>query len=154
MDVRNKINNMLSSIAEPNKIHEINQQLENMEWFLNQFEKHGQFDPERVQVRGGWNIQEKNKTERQDDLDDITQARLVIARAALRLLQQGIPKLQAVCEQCLELAGKDAVRTVCTPVPKEGTDWQGNPYPLQAAELALPKGYETLGSKIKAAIGR
>jgi hypothetical protein len=153
MDVRNKINNTLNSIGESNQMHDLNQQLENIEWFFGQFEQHGQFEPERVPFRGGWNVEEKNNAQKKDESDDIAQSRLVIARAALRLLQQRIPQIQAVCERCLELAGKDAVRMVCTPVQREGTDWQGKPYPPTAPELTLPKGYEpTLASKIKSAV--
>jgi hypothetical protein len=150
---RGKLNNLITGIAGVNQIHDINQALQGLEWLFAEFDKRGQFVQGEPQRRGGWNIAEKNAAEKKDQSDEIVYARVIVAKAGLRLLQQAIPTLKQISERCLEIAGKDAVRLACTPTRMEGTDWQGNPYPQPAPEFTLPEGYDTLGSKIKSAIG-
>jgi hypothetical protein len=144
-EARVKLNNKISGIAETNQIHDINQQLDALEWFFTEIEKHGQFEPEKEQTRGGWNVQGKTSAEKKDDMDEAFYARVVTARCGLSILQKYIPALKNIADRCLELAGKDAVRRVCEPGSVNSN--------IHPSEFTLPEGYGTLAQKIKSAIG-
>jgi hypothetical protein len=153
-DERSKLNNLTTGIAGGNQTFDINQTLENLDWILSEFDARGQFvNEEQPQRRGGVNIEKKNAAEKKEQSDEVVYARVIIARNGLRLLQQAIPALKKISDRCLEIAGKDAVRSACTPSKMEGTDWQGKPYAQPAPEFTSPEGYETVASKIKSAIG-
>jgi hypothetical protein len=144
---------MTASIAGGNQTFDINQQLENLDWLFAEFENRGEFVNEDQGRRGGVNIEAKIAAEKKEQTGEVMFARVVVAKVGLRLLQQAIPALKQISDRCLEIAGKDAVRLACTPIRMEGTDLSGKPYAQPAPEFTLPEGYETLGSKIKAAIG-
>jgi hypothetical protein len=154
IEARNRANNALTRITDTNTIHEITEQLKSLESVFAEFEKRGRFDADDDQrrVRGGWNVDQKNEDERKDHSDKVFTARVIIARAGLRLLQKAIPSLTQICEQCLEIAGKDAVRAACAPIPREGTDFFGKPCGPMPSEFTLPTGYETLAAKLKTVI--
>ena len=152
-ETRKQLNNLVAGIAGSNQIYDINQKLDALDSFFAQFEKRGGFDLDQVRIRGGWNTIEKNNKEKRDDSDSVLHARVIVARSGLKLLQQAIPALKKICDRCLEVAGKDAVRQACTPAKMEGTDLNGQPYAPLAPEFTLPEGYETLTQKLKSVIG-
>ena len=155
IEARNRVNNAIGSIANQNTIHEASEQLGNLESILAEFEKRGEFDTvdDQRQLRGGWNIEKKNSEEKKDDSYSVIQARVIVARTGLRLLQKALPAIEQIAAQCLEVAGRDAVRTACAPTPREGTDSFGKPFGSMPSEFTLPAGYETLAAKLKTAIG-
>jgi hypothetical protein len=153
-DARTKLNNETSGIAEGNQLFGINQQIDALEWLFDAFNKSGEFvDEEQTGRRGGWNVAEKNAQEKKAQADDVFYARVVVARAGLRLLHKAIPALQEISTRCLEVAGKAAILQACTPDRMEGTDLNGQPYRQPTPEFTLPEGYGTITAKIKSAIG-
>ncbi|MGH9634962.1 MAG: hypothetical protein ACRD72_09025 [Candidatus Angelobacter sp.] len=154
VEARQKVNNLIAQIGNSNELFAINQALDNLDLLFAAFEKSGQFvDEEQPHRRGGWNTDKKNAAEKKDHSDEVFGARTIIARAGLRLLQQAIPALKQISDRCLEIAGKEAVRAACKPDEILGTDLNGKPYAPRPSEFTLPEGYETVGSKVKAAIG-
>lgn len=153
-EARGKLNNLTSCIAGGNQTFDIDQSLEALDWLFSEFEKRGQFvNEDQPQRRGGVNIEAKNAADKKEQTGEVMFARVVVAKAGLRLLQQAIPALKQISDRCLEIAGKDAVRLACTGSKMEGTGLDGKPYAQPAPEFTLPEGYETLGPKIKSAIG-
>jgi hypothetical protein len=152
-ETRIQLNNLLLNSGNSNQVFDINQKLDILENFFAEFDKSGKFADEEVRVRGGINVQQKNDAEKKEQSDEVFYARVVLARAGLTVQQKTVPTLKQIADRCLEIAGTAAVRQACTPSRMEGTDWQGKPYAQSAPEFTLPEGYETLGSKIKSAIG-
>lgn len=148
---RNRLNTAVAPLTDTNRVHEFNEAMRKLEEAFDYFEKNGEFDSgeRRVEVYRSAKIQET----KQDHSDDVKHAKMIIARAGLRLQQKSIPAIKAMADRCLELAGADAVRAVCAPTQRDGTDIQGKLYKPTPSEFTLPAGYEPVGQKIKTLIG-
>lgn len=155
-DAKAQFNTLANRISGTNERHEITQCLENLESTLNELAERGMFerpDDQRTKIYGSNDGREEEY--REQDALEAAAARQMIARAGLRILQKTIPFLNEIGNRCLEVAGKDAVRTACTPTPREGTDFNGYPYKPTPSEFTLPPGYApSLIDKAKSAIKR
>jgi hypothetical protein len=149
---RNRLSTVIAALTDSNRIQDFKQAIGRLEAAFDYFEKHGQFDSGERKVTV-YRSAKAPDPEKEDHSDDVTHARMIIARSGLRLLQQSIPAIREMANKCLELAGKDVVRTVCAPTLREGTDLQGQPYKPMPSEFTLPDGYEPVTQKIKTLIG-
>jgi hypothetical protein len=86
------------------------------------------------------------------DPDDVKHMRMKIAASSLELSQRVVPLLNELAARMLQVAGKEAVRTVCSPIQQTGTDDQGNPLKPIPSEYTLPPEYQTVVGKVKAAL--
>lgn len=149
---RNRLNAASSALADTNQINALNDAIGRLEAAFNYFEKHGQFHSgeRKVTVYRSSKVAE----EKENHGEDVDLARVIIARSGLLLLQKSIPAIREMAEKCLKLAGKDAVRTVCAPTLRGGTDYEGKPYKPMPSEFTLPDGYEPLSiGKIAKTVG-
>ena len=155
-DAKNQFNSLVNTISGTNGKHEITQSLENLESILRELRDRGVFerpDDTRKKIYGSNDGLEEEY--REQDALEAAAARQMIAQAGLRILQKTIPFLAEIGDRCLEVAGKDAVRLVCSPTQREGTDSYGEPYKPMASEFTLPPGYApSLIDKAKSAIKR
>jgi hypothetical protein len=150
---RNLLSKAANTLTDSNRIHDFNQAIGQLQAAFDYFEKNGKFDSGERKTEV-YRSAAAAADEKQDHGDDVKHARMIIARSGLRLLQQSIPAIREMADKCLELAGKDAVRTVCAPTLREGTDFQGQPYKPMPSEFTLPDGYEPLSlGKIASTVG-
>ena len=130
--------------------------LEELHSVLNELETRGMFErPQESTKIYRPNDDTHEREYRDNDALESRAARLMIARHGLKILQRTIPFLTEFGNRCLEVAGKEAVRDVCAPTPREGTDFHGQPYKPLPSGFVLPPGYESsIFDKAKSALKR
>lgn len=155
IEQRDRLRRAECTITDSNRVFELEESIRNLRIIFEDFEQRGHFQSEDTRVRGGYrvaNTPDEVEEKKQSDAGDVLHARLLVARSGLRILQKAIPQLYSIGKQCLEIAGKDAVRSACAPTERPGTNHEGKPFPPEPAEFTLPPGYGSLASKIKSAI--
>jgi hypothetical protein len=145
-----------TKINDLNNLNDIDAALQELEAILNAFDKSGEFNVDGAPNVYRYGSQNKSDDDRAAQHESVAAVRLLIARNSLRLLQKTIPRLTAICDRSLELAGKDAIKAVCAPQQRQGTDWSGKQFEPTRSEFILPKKYQsitdTVISNFKAAI--
>jgi hypothetical protein len=156
VDRKKAFNNAAGKFDLQNTSQEFTNALEELESLLTELQTRGMFErPSETRTKIYGNNDRDEQEYRAEDALEAQTARLMIARHGLKILQRTIPFLTEIGNRCLEVAGKEAVRSACAPTPREGTDYHGNPLKPIPGEFTLPPGYEpSLVSKVKDALKR
>lgn len=150
LDRRKAFNDAAGRINNNSSIAEMRNAMEELEAFLGTFKSRGRFDDPNRRVPL-YSNQDTESADQEDAREEIAATRFAIAAKGLELLQYTVPTLQAIATDALALAGKEAVRAVCSPTTSDS----GQPIP---SKYQVPEEYQSIGasvvSKVKAAISR